>query len=124
MSGNALQRARLTAQLAAAVAELRALTAKDGLKRLQVTKRIIGLLSELGVQAPKSGLSPEEQSALKVLSDIAAGQWDSSALMLILETMEDAITKAGGADALRTELEQVAQAAITHWAKLEETSDV
>ena len=111
-----LERARIAAKLSIAVAEHSAVPEGAVLARVQAARRVVDLCAQLGATKPMQQRS--------ILRDIAAGDMDAKGLQDLLDVIQNTVTEHGGPDAMSMELQKDAQAAITHWAKLEETSDV
>nr|WP_319566292.1 hypothetical protein [uncultured Rhodoferax sp.] len=112
---NALQRARVASQLTGIVKEL--LYTKEPMPRARLAKTALDLIKQMG----SAGVSNEQ---VQVLREIAEGRKDDLALDVLWSLIYQAASDLQENELLSGDAETLTQDAITHWAELEEKTDV
>ena len=125
---SALARLKLSRELATIKTDIAAVSAGPtaALKRLKLVARANQIRAQLGISSPdlKPVPKPEPAPAIEApeigeLREVAAGQHDTMGLDALLSKIDKAARALHGASLLKDEAEDLAHAAITHWARLE-----
>lgn len=109
MAMSVLERAKVSAEMASKMAELRALPVSKAMQRASLSARIIAIMKSLGANPATP--------AMTELAKVAAGQYDGEGLSELLQRIEREVPVSDGDDA-----QKQAHDAITHWAKIEEAA--
>lgn len=115
-----LVRLRLAGQLSTLNRDIGAMPrdAKSALARLKLNQQRRDVLAQLGTAAPKPPPAPEN-AHVRTLREIVKGAMDRLGVIDLYTAMSEAITALSDAGELAGDAETAADAAITHWAKLE-----
>ncbi len=115
-----LVRLRLGGKLAALNREIAAMPrdATKAMARLKLNQQRREVLAQLGESQP-APKPAEENEQVKTLREIVTGVLDRIGVIDLFSRMNAAIVALSDAGLLAGEAEAVADAAITHWAKLE-----
>lgn len=118
-----LERMKMAARLSAKVAEMVALSkpgGESGAMGMMLRARLAKEVNELLVLMGGAGIANEH---VQMLTDIAEGRKDGSALDVLWSLIYQAVEALEDSEALMGSTENLAHAAITRWAELEEKTN-
>lgn len=115
-----LKRLRLIKELNALRAEKQAASG-NGLQLLRIARRMNSIRADLGMSgATPPPPKPQDDERVAMLRAIAGGTYDGEGIDKLLSRIVEAVQELIDADALTEEAETAANAAIDHWAEVDE----